>query len=85
MKLWNLKGLKAAMRRKNISNRELARLIGWKSHSYMNQIIKGDVDTMKTDSALRMAFALDMGVDDLFLVEGSMNPVPESDDTRQTA
>ena len=85
MKLWNLKGLKSAMRRKNLSNRELARLIGWKSHSYMNKIVKGEVDTMKTDSALRMAFVLDMGVDDLFLIEGSMNHVPESDETRQTA
>lgn len=85
MKLWNLKGLKSAMRRKNLSNRELARLIGWKSHSYMNKIVNGEVDTMKTDSALRLAFVLDMGVDDLFVIEGSMNSVPESSETRQTA
>jgi len=85
MKLWNLKGLKAAKRRKGLSNRELARLIGWKSHSYMNEIIRGDVDTMKTDSALRLAFVLDMGVDDLFVVEGSIISEPESEETRQTA
>jgi transcriptional regulator with XRE-family HTH domain len=78
MKLWNLKGLKAAMRRKGISNRELARQVGWKSHSYMNRIVRGEVDTMETEPALKMAFLLDLGVDDLFLVEGSMNPGFES-------
>lgn len=85
MKLWNLKGLKSAMRRKNMSNRELARQIGWKSHGYMNRIVSGDVDTMKTESALKIAFALDMGVDDLFLIEGSIDSVPESEELGQTA
>lgn len=85
MKLWNLKGLKSAMRRKGFSNRELARQIGWKSHGYMNRIVNGEVDTMKTESALKMAFLLDMGVDDLFLIEGSIEDVPESNELRESA
>lgn len=84
MKLWNLKGLKSAMRRKNMSNRELARQIGWKSHAYMNRIVNGEVDTMKTESALKIAFVLDLGVDDLFVIEGSMDSVPESEENKPT-
>lgn len=85
MKLWNLKGLKAAMRRKGLSNRKLARQIGWKSHGYMNRIVNGKVDTMKTESALKIAFVLDLGVDDLFLIEGSMDSVPESNNHESAA
>lgn len=63
-----------------VSSRELARAAGWKSHSYLNRLLRGEVTSLKTDPALRIAHHLGVGVDDLFLtrvstVEGRSAPV----------
>lgn len=54
-----------------VSARQMARVAGWKSHSYMNRLLAGDVKTLSTDPALRIAHYLGVGVDDLFLVRVS--------------
>lgn len=57
-----------------VSQRELAKAAGWTSHSYMARLLRGEVKTLKTDPAARIAKYLGVGVDDLFLV--GMDSVP---------
>lgn len=64
-----------------VSSRQLAEAAGWKSHSYVNRLLRGEVKTLKTDPALRIAHHLGVGVDDLFLTkvsttEGRSAPSP---------
>ena len=54
-----------------VSARQMAKVAGWKSHSYMNRLLAGDVKTLSTEPALRIADHLGVGVDDLFLLRVS--------------
>lgn len=54
------------------SQRELARAAGWKSHTYMQRLLKpGGPKTLEPEHAVRIAKYLGVGVDDLFLVKTS--------------
>lgn len=55
----------------DISQRQLARDIGWKSHTYVARLLNGEAKTVTPDSAARIAHRLGVGVDDLFLVKSS--------------
>lgn len=64
-----------------VSARQLAEAAGWKSHSYMNRLLSGDVKSLKPEPALRIAAHLGVGVDDLFLTKvasGTGRSVPGS-------
>ncbi|WP_426243771.1 helix-turn-helix domain-containing protein [Nocardioides sp. LHG3406-4] len=54
-----------------VSARRLSKIAGWRSHSYMNRLLSGEVRTLSTEPALRIANHLGVGVDDLFLVRVS--------------
>ncbi|WP_210416672.1 helix-turn-helix transcriptional regulator [Glutamicibacter sp. ZJUTW] len=69
MKLKDRKKLLTIMEIQEVSRRELARVAGWHSHSYMNRLCNGDVDTLQPEPALRIAKFLGVGVDDLFLTK----------------
>lgn len=71
MLLKDRKQLAKLMVIQGVSARQMARIAGWKSHSYMNRLLSGDVRTLSTDPALRIAHHLGVGVDDLFLVKVS--------------
>ena len=57
----------------NMSQRELARQLGFKSHSYIGRIISGQVHSVSPDTAARIAVKLGMPMDDLFLPKSSDN------------
>lgn len=67
MELLDRKKLKRLMIVQEVSNRRLALAAGWKSHSYMNRLVNGDVNTLEPEPALRIAKFLGVGVEDLFL------------------
>lgn len=71
MVLLDRKRLAKLMVIQGVSARQLAKAAGWKSHSYMNRLLSGQVKTLATDPALRIAHYLGVGVDDLFLVRVS--------------
>lgn len=71
MVLKDRKQLAKLMVIQGVSARQLARIAGWKSHSYMNRLLAGEVRTLSADPALRIAHHLGVGVDDLFLVRVS--------------
>ncbi|MFI8597728.1 helix-turn-helix transcriptional regulator [Rothia koreensis] len=71
MQLHDRQRLKRLMRMKGISARALAREAGWRSHTYLGRLLRGEVDTLETTPALRIAYALEVPVDDLFLTQMS--------------
>lgn len=59
------------MELKEMSQRDLAAALGWKSHSYLGRLIRGEVRTVDPDTAVKIAVILGIGVDDLFTARAS--------------
>lgn len=78
MELINRDKLVRRMEAQGVSQRELARAAGWKSHSYMRRLITGDAKTLNTDPALRIAHYLHLDVDDIFVTRVSTPPARTS-------
>jgi transcriptional regulator with XRE-family HTH domain len=53
------------------SQRDVARAAGWSSHSYLGRLLRGEVETLEPEPALRIARYFGVGVDDLFVVRVS--------------
>ena len=66
MRVHNLKGLRTLMVVREVSQRRLARAAGDRSHAYLGRILRGEVDTLEPEAALRIARFLQVGVDFLF-------------------
>lgn len=71
MILRDRKQLASVMIVQGISQRELAKAAGWKSHSYLGRLLRGDAKTLDGDAALRIAHRLGLPVDHLFLTRVS--------------
>lgn len=54
-----------------VSARQMAKVAGWKSHTYMQRLLRGEAKTLEVEPAVRIANALGVGVDDLFLARVS--------------
>lgn len=67
MILKDRKQLASVMIVQEVSQRELAKAAGWKSHSYLGRLLRGEVRTLDGDAALRIAHRLGLPVDHLFL------------------
>ncbi|WKW86331.1 helix-turn-helix DNA binding domain protein [Gordonia phage Budski] len=57
----------------DVSHRRLAMAAGWRSHSYVSRLLRGEAKTLDTEPALRIAAFLGVGVDDLFLTRVAKN------------
>ena len=68
---------------REVSQRRLALAAGYKSHSYMGRVLRGEVDTLAPEAAVRIARFLQVGVDDLFAPGVSTN-TPHSVHRRTT-
>jgi transcriptional regulator with XRE-family HTH domain len=55
----------------DISHRQLAVALGWKSHSYVGRLCRGKVRSVDPDAAIRIAHLLHVAVDDLFDIKVS--------------
>jgi hypothetical protein len=53
------------------TRRELAALIGWKSHGYLNKLYSGKANTLKPEPAVRLARFVGARVDRLFVTQTS--------------
>lgn len=69
MVLRDRKRLARLMVIQNVTHRQLAAAAGWKSHSYVGRLLRGEASTLETEPALRIANFLQVAVDDLFLVK----------------
>jgi transcriptional regulator with XRE-family HTH domain len=71
MVLTDRKKLAKLMVIQDVSHRELARAAGWKSHSYLGRLLRGEVNTLDLEPAIRIAMYLGVGTDDLFMSRSS--------------
>lgn len=60
------------------SQRQVAEAAGWKSHSYLGRLLRGEVKTLEPEHAVRIACFFGVGVDDLFLARVTTN-TPQTD------
>lgn len=56
------------------SHRDIAAAVGWKSHSYVGRILRGQIKSVDPEAAVRMAHYFGVAVDDLFLTRSTRNP-----------
>lgn len=68
----------------NQSARQLAKGVGYSSHSYVNRILAGDIKTVTPARATAIARFLKVDVDDLFAAVVS-TPAARSGNDRKTA
>lgn len=72
MELRSLKMLRKLMLiHDDMSGRDLAQIAGYKSHTYIARVLRGEYKVIGNDHALRIAAHFKVGVDDLFLVRTS--------------
>lgn len=71
MQLKDRKQLAKLMVIQGVSQRSLAKAAGWKTHSYLGRLLRGEVSTLDLTPAVRIAKFLGVGVDDLFLTRVS--------------
>lgn len=76
MRLTNRKLLAKLMAIQEVSQRDLAAAAGWTAHSYLGRLLRGEVDTLEVEPAVRIAEYLQIGVDDLFVARSSSVPGP---------
>lgn len=50
----------------DVSQRELAAAAGWKTHSYLGRLLRGEAKAISPGPAQRIADYLEVGVEDLF-------------------
>lgn len=71
MELTERKRLAKLLVIQDISQRRLAEDIGWKSHTYVARLLKGEAKTLTPEAAIKIAIRLGVGVDDLFVAKTS--------------
>jgi transcriptional regulator with XRE-family HTH domain len=67
MVLTDRKKLAKLMLIQGVSGRQLAAAAGYRSHTYLQRLLRGEVTTLDVDPAVRIALFLGVGVDDLFV------------------
>lgn len=85
MELKDREFLVEMMEERGISQRQLARIAGWKSHTYMQQLVKGTKKTLNTDPALRIAYFFGVPVHRLFFTRVDINPELDALKSRSSA
>ncbi|QDF19936.1 helix-turn-helix DNA binding domain protein [Mycobacterium phage ThetaBob] len=77
MELRDRKKLARLMIVQDETQRSLSQAAGWRSHSYLGRLLRGEAKTLDTDAALRIAHRLRVPVDDLFVIHVDSNPVAD--------
>lgn len=71
MRVIDPKKIKKLMVIKDVSARTLATEVGYRSHSYVTRILRGEIKNVTPEKAARIAAYLEVGVDDLFVARVS--------------
>lgn len=66
------------------SQRQLALAAGYKSHAYMGRLLRGEVDTLESEAAMRIAAYFRVDIGDLFVARLS-SAVAQNDPRRRGA
>lgn len=71
MELKSLKRLRTLMEIHDLSGRDMAEIAGYKSHTHMARVLRGEYKVLGNEHALRLAAYFKVGLDDLFVVRVS--------------
>jgi plasmid maintenance system antidote protein VapI len=71
MELIDPKRLQKLMVIQGVSGRQVSAAAAWKSHTYIQRLLKGDAKTLTPESAVRIAWYFGVGTDDLFVARSS--------------
>lgn len=71
MELKSLKRLRTLMEIHDLSGRDVAEIAGYKSHTHMARVLRGQYKVLGNEHALRLAAYFKVGLDDLFVVRVS--------------
>lgn len=82
MELIDRKRLAKLMVIQGVSQRDVAQAAGWKAHSYVGRLLRGEVKNLEIEPAVRIAAFFGVGVDDLFLTRTTRNAGREAHATR---
>lgn len=75
--------IKVLMKDQNISGRQLSEMVGWNSHTYLQRILRGEIRTVTTDKAEKIAVTLGVPRDVLFVPKASSDPGLVVQDSRR--
>lgn len=75
--------IKVLMKDLKISGRQLSEFVGWNSHTYLQRILRGEIRTVTTDKAEKIAICLGVPRDVLFVPKVSTNHEQTVRDERQ--
>lgn len=64
---------------KKYSQRQFADMMGWKSHTYLQRLVRGKVRSVTPETAALMSHYLEVPMDVLFVTKVSANTVQEGD------
>lgn len=76
MRVIDPKKIRKLMLIQDVTQRELAEVAGWASHSYVARILDGTIQTVTPERATRIARFFGVGVDDLFVARLSTDGGP---------
>lgn len=65
--------LRALIAIAGLSKRQVAVAAGWRSHSYLQRLLRGDVSTLRPDPAVRIEHLLGVQPGDLFAPRPTRN------------
>jgi len=82
MQLHDLQLLLKLLAIQKVSRRKLAEVAGWSSHTYMQRLLRGDVNTLKPEPAARIAHYLSVPMECLFVPRVSANSGRTVQETR---
>lgn len=68
-----------------LSQRGLAQMLGFESHTYINRLAKGEVKTVTPETAAKICVALDLAMTDLFVPKTTNIPVRKRQEERLAA
>lgn len=69
MKLEDPRKLARIIAIEGVSMRSVARAAGWSSHTYLQRLLRGEVNTLRPEPAMRIAAYLHVAVDDIFVAK----------------
>lgn len=73
MQVRDLKKLRRLVVIQELSHREIAEAAGWKSHSYVSRLLRGEVNTLKAEPAIAIARLLGCPLEDIFTTRMTTN------------
>jgi transcriptional regulator with XRE-family HTH domain len=74
MQLKDPKLLARLMAIQGVSGRQVSEHAGWRSHTYLQRLLRGEVTTLKAEPAVAIAACLGVPTDVLFVTRVDRNP-----------